>query len=321
MKLSDFVPPILIKATRRMRGQALASFSDCDNDIQRLLLEVTNDPLRADLHCKLADAYASFGDRPSQQRAVATYRTAITLGASEGQLDAKLRALNDNLCGADSIGLKAWSHNEYVRLTTVAEKVHSISGEDASVLDVGGANGGLCFFLPNCRYALAEPQVNGIDGTDLPFVDHSFDVVSASHVLEHIPTARRSQFLDNLCRNASQHVLLLNPFIVADSYHEDRLQLVLDLTEAGWAKEHLECGLPELDEVRQYASSRGISCQVVPNHCMTTSLALVFVEYYAHLAARSADLSKINELFNRYSLDQLTDATLPVGYLVHFELT
>jgi hypothetical protein len=124
-----------------------------------------------------------------------------------------------------------------------------------------------------------------------------------------------------MCRTARRHVLLLNPFIVPGSFHEERLRLILELTGAGWAQEHLECGLPELDEVRQYATSHEISCRIDPNHCLTTSLAFVFLEFYAHQAGRSADLSRINELFNRFTLDQMTDAELPVGYLIHLELT
>ena len=169
-----------------------------------------------------------------------------------------------------------------------------------SVLDIGGGDGMLALFLPEVDYVLAEPGTNGIAAEALPFGPRSFDVVLACHVLEHIPAEARTAFLETLCRTARREVVLLNPFRPADSGRDEWLELVLAVTGAPWAREHLACGFPALAEVEAFAAARGLPCRAEPNGLRTLSTLHVLLSHYAGLAKRSHDLPRINELAQRH---------------------
>jgi len=96
-------------------------------------------------------------------------------------------------------------------------------------------------------------NVNGISGIDLPFKDKSFDVVVSCHVLEHIPVKDRDVFLDQLCAKAKKSVILHNPFKVDGVDETERLQLHIDIIDAWWAKEHLECSLPSVESIKEFS--------------------------------------------------------------------
>jgi hypothetical protein len=187
---------------------------------------------------------------------------------------------------------------------------------DGSVLDIGGGDGMLALFLPRASYALAEPGTNGLDAQALPFAARSFDVVLACHVLEHIPADARPGFLATLCRTARRQVVLLNPFRPAGSGPDAWLELVLAVTGAGWAREHLACGFPALTEVTDFAAAHGLPCRAEPNGMRTVSTLHVLLSHYAGLARRSSDLPRINELLNAIAPELLHSEALATAWLV-----
>jgi hypothetical protein len=107
-------------------------------------------------------------------------------------------------------------------------------GEAVSILDVGGGDGALSLFLPEVRYMLAEPTTNGISAD--AFAPKSFDVVVACHVLEHVSGDARTAFMEMLSSRARRHFLLLNPFYDPAGHDKERLQPVVELTGAQWAR-------------------------------------------------------------------------------------
>lgn len=211
-------------------------------------------------------------------------------------------------------------HNRHLRMATLANALRDLGlPETLDLLDVGGGDGLLALHLPTARYRLAEPATNGLRGEALPFPDRSVDAVVACHVLEHVPAEARFAFLDSLRRISRGHLLLLNPFAVAASRYEERLRLVLDLTGAVWAKEHLECGLPELDVVREYAEARGLRLRVEPNGATPASFLGTLVTHYATLAGRQAELPRVHRYLNGLDRALLTNEGLPTAYLVQFQ--
>uniref|UniRef100_UPI0010556AB8 class I SAM-dependent methyltransferase n=1 Tax=Vibrio splendidus TaxID=29497 RepID=UPI0010556AB8 len=129
-------------------------------------------------------------------------------------------------------------HNQYYRYMTLKNELINRAGSDEfSVLDVGGGLGQLASFLPNAKYCLVEPTVNGVSGLELPFDDNTFDYVVSCHVLEHIPEADRDTFLDQLLSKAKKGLIILNPFHLDNTSENERLQLFVDITNADWAVE------------------------------------------------------------------------------------
>jgi hypothetical protein len=265
----------------------------------------------------LADAYTAIG----QGELAASVCEGVLAKSGDVDLSQEIEKSLFMAKTVDPQPLDNFSHNGYYRLKTLADHLLGMFPDsDFSVLDVGGGDGSLCLFVPGARYVLAEPAVNGISGTTLPFKDRSFDVVVACHVLEHIPPAERRRFLDELCRKAGKYVILLNPFVVPGSSVTERLELLIELTGAAWAKEHLDCTLPELDDVKQFAAERGLGYRAWPNGSLTTSLAMVFLDYYAKLAGRALELKRIHRFYNTRYCDHLSGAEFPTAYLVELEV-
>ncbi|MEA3187900.1 MAG: hypothetical protein QOD99_1730 [Chthoniobacter sp.] len=266
-------------------------------------------------HCRLARAFAKSNRwRP----ALAEYRTAITLGCAGSEVHTELDQARSH---TEKQELTAIDHNQYYRLKSLADHMRSLFPEPKfSVLDIGGGDGTLCRFLPDADYALIEPSTNGA-GAETPLPPRSFDIVSACHVLEHIPAGERPAFLDKLCAAAKKYVLLLNPFFNPSLDEQRRLNFVIELTDAKWAKEHLDCGLPVVDEILSYASSRQLQCRVLPNGSVPNTLALFFLNHYLARCEQPAALARINRFFNTELGDALTSTTAPTARLIELTIS
>ena len=68
--------------------------------------------------------------------------------------------------------------------------------------------------------------------------------------------------------------------------------------------------------IQKYATKRGLECSIQPNGTLTTSMAMVLVDYFAKKAGLTEELRKVNRFFNlRYS-DILNFEKYPNAYLV-----
>lgn len=249
----------------------------------------------------------------------ASRRLGSLVGNIDGELGTQINKAHDLCSSVSEIPLTDFDHNRHYRMVALATYLTKIAGRaDFELLDVGGGDGLLALHLPDVGYRLAEPGTNGLRGEQLPFPDQSVDVVCACHVLEHVPPEARFDFLDALKARAREHLVLLNPFRVEGSHYDERLRTVIDITGAEWAKEHLECGLPELSLVEEYAASRGLTLHVEPNGATPTAFLANFVNHYAHLAGRSEELPRIHRYLNSLDSESLTNPQLPAASLVHF---
>jgi len=275
---------------------------------------ISKDPLNAALHLQYAaealrkgKAYLSYAE----------LKTAEYLGAECDEVKEGM-----SLALAAMPRSELMNHNGYYRLASLASELALRNkGKNFSVLDVGGGEGMLASFIPEASYCLADPCSNGISGINLPFADCSFDYVVSCHVLEHIPAGDRDAFLDQLFSKSKRGVILLNPFYIEGTYEKERLQLFIDITGAQWAKEHLECTLPKIEDVRSFAEQRGLSFSMKPNGTLTTGIAIEFMNYFAGKAGLIDEYKKINEFFNLKYQRILDSSDYPVGYLIYLGRT
>ena len=130
-------------------------------------------------------------------------------------------------------------------------------------LDVGGRASEMNALCRSTEFISCNPRAPtdvllGADRADLPFQTGSFDVVTSSDVIEHIPPDLRSGHLAELVRVARSRVIACFP--LGSALHleaEKRLaaQLVnLGVPVPAFLSEHLEFGLPTPEEVKQMAS-------------------------------------------------------------------
>lgn len=274
---------------------------------------INQEPLNAELHFN----FANFCFKKNNYcLAYAEFSTANFLGKPKSEVKYILTKIKEKI-----FPLTCLDHNQYYRLFSLAEEIKNIqSVENWSILDVGGGDGKLALFLPNSPYFLAEPSVNGISGTNLPFPDKMFDVVVSCHVLEHIPMTEREIFLDNLISKAKKAVILLNPFEIEGAFVKEKLELMIEITNAQWAKEHLEYGFPTVEDIKLYALKRGLNYTLKPNGSLTTSMAITLMSHFARKAGCYQELAKINHFYNQKYVDILASETYPIGYLVTFKL-
>lgn len=272
-------------------------------------------PADARAHAGLADDLAR---RRSWMRAAAQYRTAMALGGDPQQLGPRYERCASTELAARP--MEAGSHNMVFRTAWLGRRLRELYPDGKfSLLDAGGGDGRLCLEVPDADYVLAEPTTNGlIVDADLQF-ERTFDVVLCCHVVEHIPTPERAEFLDVLTAMSTHRVLLLNP--VQDEHTDLRAwqQLIVDVTGANWAREHLDAELPKLADLTGYCESRGFPYTVRPNGSKALSLAVVFLDHYARAGGRPADVARINAMFNAIDHESLDQAEWPNAWFVEID--
>jgi len=89
-----------------------------------------------------------------------------------------------------------------------------------NIIDCGGT-GSFKPFLPGIALTLANPAVNGIDASKLPFENDTFDAAISTHTLEHVAMESRESFLDEMIRVSRRTIHLIFPFGVENAEIDD----------------------------------------------------------------------------------------------------
>lgn len=148
-----------------------------------------------------------------------------------------------------------WQPDKWERLTLVARLV----GDDAeSVLDVGGRAREMAWLLQPSRVVSVNvtppADIVAPHGRPLPLSDASFDVVTSTDVIEHMPAVDRGAHIRELVRVARARVVLCFPVGSTEKDQAElRMRLLLrqelDIT-LDFLEEHIRFGLPREREVR-----------------------------------------------------------------------
>ena len=156
----------------------------------------------------------------------------------------------------------AWQPDKTTRLSTVATLAAVEPGW--SVADVGGRGHEMAQLLPDCEVTSlnVEPPCDVLVATEppLPVTDGSFDVVTSTDVLEHLPREARAAHLGELVRIARRRVVICFPAgsetkDASEQRQADHLDGAYGL-RLPFLDEHLARGLPRAGDVADALAAR-----------------------------------------------------------------
>lgn len=173
------------------------------------------------------------------------------------------------VCVTEPNGWKNLSWDRYVRLKAAAAAVEKTEGK--RVLDAGGYDGAIAFFLPGVEIDVIDPETTGGSVLQIEAADNSYDTVVAVDVLEHITPTDRAKALSEFARVTRNDVILNYP--CTDS--SEAQELVLKLTNNPLIREHVQWELPDSEWVLAEFTKYGFSGTVTPH----TSIAIWLGQY------------------------------------------
>lgn len=207
-------------------------------------------------------------------------------------------------------------YQRYLAAAQVAERARAHLGRShLRVLDVGGfglTRDGDAFlplagFLPDDHIIavdLAEASMAGYavgSGLSLPFPDKSFDVAISCDTFEHVPSADRPDFIDQLLRVSTHYIVLIAPFdsdlnrqaervlydyIAAQGLHNPMLQ------------QHLENGLPSVQRLEAVLAERHLTFVNLADGYLPHWLVMMLITL---TAGQSLDFALgLNRCYNRH---------------------
>jgi len=180
--------------------------------------------------------------------------------------------------------------DQYQRYKMVQEVIESLrDGTPLKVLDVGGYPGQILDFLPGDDVLVVDmvedekPHYMRADALSLPFEDASFDITMSVDVFEHIRPEDRGRFLSEMRRVSRRAIILAAPFetqdvplceILANNFYKG-----IYGDDEKWLKEHIENGLPGLDETVAELGSIYPHVAVFSNGYLNRWLKMITVHY------------------------------------------
>lgn len=157
------------------------------------------------------------------------------------------------------------SWDRFVRLKAAAAEVRE---RDSALLDVGGFDGALAFFLPGTTVDVIDPATTGGSIHAIPCSDSSYRTVVAVDVLEHVEPAVRESALAELARACGRHLILNYPCRASLSAQK----IALQLTGNELIRQHVEWELPDTDLVMAQLRNLGFDCTFKPHTSIATWL-------------------------------------------------
>lgn len=152
--------------------------------------------------------------------------------------------------------------DRFVRLQAAADKIKAVLPTACSVLDVGGYEGALAFFLESgYSVDVLDPETTGGTANCINAADLSYEVVTAVDVLEHIIPEQRKTALCECARVASKLLVLNYP--CRESAPAQKL--MLEFTNNTFVRQHVEWELPDSHWVIGELAEAGFDCQIIPH--------------------------------------------------------
>ena len=169
-----------------------------------------------------------------------------------------------------------------------------IPNPKSQILDVGGYPGVLHHFVSPVYFDVHVLDVVPADGSipnytqgsgmDLPYSDHSFDIVTALDTLEHIPNTARDRFLTEMMRVARHACVLINPVQsveadVAEETLDEYIRWILDAQQEQ-LREHRDFGLPDFSSTGDAFERNGWRTHSFPAANVYNWLLMMIAKHY-----------------------------------------
>jgi len=175
----------------------------------------------------------------------------------------------------------------YQAVRNVIERVRT--KEKLSIIDVGGSPGYMAKFLPKAEVIVIDVKISdgGVDiradGCHLPIRPGSCDMAISIDTLEHISKPNRPHFLDELLRVTADYVIVAAPF--SEKGVAEAEQLVYDFADRilimknEFLAEHIQYGIPDLEDVLQQLSNRTVDTALIPNGFLGNWIQLMLLDH------------------------------------------
>lgn len=202
------------------------------------------------------------------------------------------------VCVTNNDAWKDLSWDRFVRLKAAATAVKQSGAK--IILDAGGYDGAIGFFLPGVDIDVVDPATTGGSLLNIEADASSYDAVVAVDVLEHIDPLDRTRALSELARVARKYVILNYP--CQDS--KQAQELALKLTGNSLIREHVEWPLPDSEWVLKELAKLGFTGEVIPH----TSIAIWLGQYLTLNLAPEAAKELNRHLVENYQAEPCSKA-------------
>ena len=183
------------------------------------------------------------------------------------------------------------SFDQYQRYRMVADLINNERSKPVmNILDIGSGPVDISELLPDDKITRLDTESGNETGyicgsaLDMPFRSGSFDMVISCDMFEHIRPDERETFLNELDRVSGEMFIIACPFsgpeieeaeALVNSFHKD-----LFGDEHKWLVQHRENGLPSLERLRTWISSKSYGAEVLQNGSLDSWLPMMFLGTY-----------------------------------------
>ncbi|MDP8974895.1 MAG: glycosyltransferase [Actinomycetota bacterium] len=139
-------------------------------------------------------------------------------------------------------------------------------------------------------------------GFSLPFADDAFDLVASHDTFEHLQSGRRLEFTIELLRVSKGPALIVAPFSdprtarcesLVNSYFASRTGDTVNALD-----EHVQFGLPALEELVGWAEEQSLECQVFGDGWLYHWLAFYYLKAHLTAEGRIDEMGRLHAALN-----------------------
>jgi hypothetical protein len=153
------------------------------------------------------------------------------------------------------------------------------------------------------------------DGKNLPFDDSSFDFVVTNDTLEHIEIGKRTGFINELLRVSNNKVVITAPFYneVNEMFEKMLYEFIVNVLNAehNMLKEHIENGLPKMEEINEILDELGYEHFVFSSGNSYNWFMMMIIKHYLMSMSHTSNLDRLIDRYYNDNVFKLDQNSLP----------